>query len=564
ADEDAKLFRNFLISPVGAAFDSANVVLLINQQAKALNVYQELEKLIRITGEDDLVLIYFSGHGDYEKKEITSTGFLLCSDAPRFVYRQGGCIEIDALRKYAVDMVSKKSKILFVVDACHSGLVGEETGIINTNAALENGIWGNGISKILSSQQTETSVEDDKWCGGGGVFTCYLVKGLCGEADEDNDEKISYIELQKYLWNTVTNETQKKQTPKVISDNLQEYVIKINKNYGDLFLKNLNKRVVPKKSNNNEKGINNDPYKNIDTTTKKYIKYFMQLLNKKKLIEPDTNCAYYIYNYLAKSKKAESVIFDLKGKLIASLQEQSSNIIGKYLDSKDLPPNYSIDLSVKEMYKVLDLLGTNHILYNEIKSRTLFLDAVSKKRTSVSAAIELLNESLKYISDAAYVYNELGGLYGDSYNAKDYFDFNKAKEYFEKAIECSPKWIFPYINIGNLYIFSNISDGKKIGIEHINKVIEKNKNHYAAYYNRGLAYYYMNDFDNAKRDFDESIRLNPYYDRAYFLRGELYYYKDDFEKAFKDINNVIKINPYFFEDRRINLWTLDEPKTKSS
>jgi tetratricopeptide (TPR) repeat protein len=563
ADEDAKLFRNFLISPVGASFDSSNVVLLLNQKATSRFIFEELDKLYYKTGEDDLVLIYFSGHGDYEKKAVTSTGFLLCTDALRQTYRGGGCIEIDALRKYSVDMTSKKSKVILIIDACHSGLVGEETGIINTNAALEIG-WGDGISKILSSQKSETSKENNVWCGGGGVFTCYLVKGLCGEADEDNDQKISYLELQKYLWNTVPNETNKAQTPKVISDNVQEVILKINKNYGDSFLNDLSKRLIPKKPNNKTKGINDNPYKSIDTTTKKYINYFMVCLNNKNLVEPAGKCAYDVYNYLAKNKKAESVIFDLKGKLVASLQDQSYNIIKKYLDSKELPSGYSIELSVKEMYKVLDLLGTNHILYNDIKSRTLFLDAVSKKRKSVGEAIMLLNESLNYITDAAYVYNELGAIYGDSYNAKEYFDFNKAKEYFDKAIECSPAWIYPYINLGNLYIFSNILDGKKIGIEYINKVIEKSNKHYASYYNRGLSYYYMSDYENAKKDFDESIRLNPKYDKAYYLRAEMNYYQNKFEEALNDIEHVIKINPNFMIDRRINLWTLDDTKNKSS
>jgi tetratricopeptide (TPR) repeat protein len=33
---------------------------------------------------------------------------------------------------------------------------------------------------------------------------------------------------------------------------------------------------------------------------------------------------------------------------------------------------------------------------------------------------------------------------------------------------------------------------------------------------RGLAYYDLGQFEQAIRDFDEAIRINPRYDRAYY------------------------------------------------
>ena len=43
-----------------------------------------------------------------------------------------------------------------------------------------------------------------------------------------------------------------------------------------------------------------------------------------------------------------------------------------------------------------------------------------------------------------------------------------------------------------------------------------------AYYNRGVAYRKLGQFERAIEDYDEAIRLDPQYAEAYYLRGAAY------------------------------------------
>ncbi len=86
ADRDAEAFAKFLRSPAGRALDEDHLKVLINNQATAAQFAIALDWLWEVAKEKDKVIIYFSGHGDVERKSITQPGYLLCWDAPSRVY----------------------------------------------------------------------------------------------------------------------------------------------------------------------------------------------------------------------------------------------------------------------------------------------------------------------------------------------------------------------------------------------------------------------------------------------------------------------------------------------
>ncbi|MBK7305034.1 MAG: caspase family protein [Saprospiraceae bacterium] len=86
ADKDAEAFANFLRSPAGWALDGDHLKVLTNKDATMGQFAAALDWLWEVSKEGDLAIIYFSGHGDVEKKSITQPGYLLCWDAPSRVY----------------------------------------------------------------------------------------------------------------------------------------------------------------------------------------------------------------------------------------------------------------------------------------------------------------------------------------------------------------------------------------------------------------------------------------------------------------------------------------------
>lgn len=68
ADRDAIAFADFLRSSAGGTLDANHMKVLINQEATSAQFAIALDWLWEVVKENDKVFIYFSGHGDVEKK----------------------------------------------------------------------------------------------------------------------------------------------------------------------------------------------------------------------------------------------------------------------------------------------------------------------------------------------------------------------------------------------------------------------------------------------------------------------------------------------------------------
>jgi len=99
------------------------------------------------------------------------------------------------------------------------------------------------------------------------------------------------------------------------------------------------------------------------------------------------------------------------------------------------------------------------------------------------------------------------GLY---YQNNDYL--NEAIETYKEIIKINPKFPSSYYNIGYIYLeLLNISDQ---AIPYFTKSILVKPDYYEAYYNRALAFEKLGDVFNAKKDYQEALRLKPNYDKA--------------------------------------------------
>ena len=156
ADRDAEAFANFLRSPAGGGLNADHLQVLTNQNATAGRVAEAMDWLLEQTKAGDEAIIYFSGHGDVERKTISQPGFLLCWDSPARVYMGGGTYSLAFLQEI-VSMLSvqNKAKVVVVTDACHAGkLAGNQIGSSQLTAANLARQFANEV-KILSCQPGE-------------------------------------------------------------------------------------------------------------------------------------------------------------------------------------------------------------------------------------------------------------------------------------------------------------------------------------------------------------------------------------------------------------------------
>ena len=224
ADADAKYFYNWLVSSNGGRYAPSNVKLLIDENATSRNIKDALFNWLRRAIEEDVVIIYFAGHGSPDSPDSPDNLYLLPYDTQYDNIAATGFPMWDV--ETAIKRFIKAKRIIVIADACHSGGVGQAfdvarrsvrgIGVNPINARLEQLTnAGKGVAVISASGDKQTSEEGRQWGGGHGVFTYYLMQALKGEADYNQDHKVSLGELIPYLSEQVRRATQSSQSPTV-------------------------------------------------------------------------------------------------------------------------------------------------------------------------------------------------------------------------------------------------------------------------------------------------------------------------------------------------------------
>jgi len=196
AAEDARRIYTYLTTKGG--FRPEQTHLLLNEEATANNIRRELRQFLRNSANspDDIVFIYYSGHGDLlDQKEAYIV--------PYGVRKRDLPAEGVSLQDFHQDVDRLKSqKVAMFIDSCHSGSILQG---VNSKGALQEkrnisdnflNIATEGRLIMTSSSENEVSLELKNV---GGLFTHYMLKGLQGEADFDQDKAITVAELYEYV-----------------------------------------------------------------------------------------------------------------------------------------------------------------------------------------------------------------------------------------------------------------------------------------------------------------------------------------------------------------------------
>ncbi|MCZ8027688.1 MAG: caspase family protein [Microcystis sp. LE19-10.1B] len=190
---DVEAMRRVLEHPDMGAFDQ--VTVLSNPDQRSME--RAVEDLFTNRQRDDLVLLYFSGHG---LKDQTAEFYLSARDTER---DQNGELRISTilaaskLNKYMNN--SRSQRQMIILDCCFSGALVQ--GMLNKGELniqdIQEELGGRGRAILTSSSPIEYSFEsEDKDLS---IYTKYLVEGIeTGAADKDGDQLISVNELHEY------------------------------------------------------------------------------------------------------------------------------------------------------------------------------------------------------------------------------------------------------------------------------------------------------------------------------------------------------------------------------
>ena len=207
--KDVEAIQEVLVNPEIGEFAAENVTVLKNPQKPDME--EAIHDLYDNRQRDDLLLLYFSGHGliNDDGNFYFSTSSTKKKNASFLPY-----LAVAASYVHECMKKSKSKRKVVILDSCFSGafsqgMTAKGGGAIN----IKQHLGGQGTAILTASTSTQYAYEEEG--SEFGIYTRYLVDGIkTGAADKDGDGSISIDELHEYVSSKV-QEVAPAMTPKI-------------------------------------------------------------------------------------------------------------------------------------------------------------------------------------------------------------------------------------------------------------------------------------------------------------------------------------------------------------
>jgi YD repeat-containing protein len=201
----------------GKMFKEVYTKSLLDKDATKANIEEAIRSIKGRAAKDDLVLIYFAGHGE----ETNGSFYLKPSDA-----KSGGEMEASAIdNRWILEEISRyNAPTLYFLDAGYASQseLGQATiGSANMDAVTND--FGNVIdnddeirifvSSTSAKQKSNVKVDGESKSS---VFTNAMMDGLNGKADKNANGLVTVEELGDYVSDAVLGATNWKQKPMIV------------------------------------------------------------------------------------------------------------------------------------------------------------------------------------------------------------------------------------------------------------------------------------------------------------------------------------------------------------
>jgi WD40 repeat protein len=192
---DATGIREFFEAQPRKIFDEIMFYSLENRDATRSNIKEMLTSLTD-TKPDDVVIIYYAGHGETVEKDWYLIPADLVYPEREDAIREKG-IKSDELQKWVGDITA--NKVVMFMDACKSGAALKAFRGFGERKALAKLARSSGVHIVAAAAKDQFATELKTL--GHGAFTYALLDGLKGQADYAKDSVINIRELMTYIEN---------------------------------------------------------------------------------------------------------------------------------------------------------------------------------------------------------------------------------------------------------------------------------------------------------------------------------------------------------------------------
>lgn len=221
AEKDCRDLAAALTNKDIGIFDDRNVLMLLGEEATTVNAKRLLQShVVTERSPEDLVLVYFSGHGFVHKFLDRDRTYLGTYDFDRAIiskYPHEG-LDMSFLHDDIFTATRAKS-LLVVLDCCYSGAIvpvdlRRAEGMKDTHYTQKAGsrldflsgrlVSGSGRIALVACAAEKTSRESDEYLNG--IFTHFFIRGLSGEAADAATGEVTLDSLSMYLKKNIPKE----------------------------------------------------------------------------------------------------------------------------------------------------------------------------------------------------------------------------------------------------------------------------------------------------------------------------------------------------------------------
>jgi len=206
ACNDARALAALLISKFG--FPDANVTVLLDKDATLQRVQQAMHRLVRTTGEDDRVIVFYAGHGHTVPAQGREAGFLVPvdgdSDDTATLLPWDGLV-------HTARMIPAKH-LIFMMDACYGGLIGMRALAPGTTRLLGDMLSRYSRQFISAGKANELVADGGGPRSGHSLFTGHLLDALEGGL-RVTDGVLSANALMTHVYDRVSRDPHSRQAP---------------------------------------------------------------------------------------------------------------------------------------------------------------------------------------------------------------------------------------------------------------------------------------------------------------------------------------------------------------
>ena len=266
ASHDAWVMHHFFSSPEGGKVPIERRILLLNHKATRANFEFALGRFLAKACPQDTIYIYFAGHGAPEP-DRPDDAFLFTYDTD-LNNLVGTSLSMRQLPEFLKWRAGDVGHLVMLLDACHSGQInfpkkrGVRLATTQTfrtvpnqqptpqeavdkkarfkraqsvykqiqNLNKEQPKWS--VITATSSTQLASEFSDVSQCPyttvgyKGGLFTCTLIEGLRGHADQNKDGETSLSELHSFVEDRVNKLSNGNQTPQWLGSDIKLPLLK--------------------------------------------------------------------------------------------------------------------------------------------------------------------------------------------------------------------------------------------------------------------------------------------------------------------------------------------------